>query len=133
MKSFLYHLQLNIDFQNVSFYKNLMEFMGWKVIFETEGGVGYKSNTNGDLWFVEADTNECSDYDAKGVNHISLRVATMSDVDEVKNHLEKNNISMLFNTPKHRPEFTVSENETYYQIMFETPDKILFEVVYIGL
>ncbi len=109
-----------------------MEFMGWNVIFETEGGIGYKCHTNGDLWFVEADKNEFTDYDAKGVNHISLRVSKMSDVDEIKDYLEKNNIEMLFDTPKHRPEFTVSENETYYQIMFESPDKILFEVVYIG-
>ena len=26
----------------------------------------------------------------------------------------------------------MSESETYYQVMFESPDKVLFEVVYTG-
>ncbi|MEX0895389.1 MAG: hypothetical protein WDZ94_00445 [Patescibacteria group bacterium] len=132
MKSHLYHLQLNIDFENLNFYKNFMEFMGWSVIFEMEGVIGYKSHTNGDIWFVEADKNEFSDYDTEGVNHISLRVDTMSNVDEMKNYLEEKGIKMLFNTPLHRPEFTDSDSETYYQIIFESPDKILFEIVYVG-
>ncbi len=110
-----------------------MAFMGWSVIFEDINVLGYKNSVNGDLWFVKADHNELSDYDARGVNHISLRVGTITDVDEVKIYLEKNNVVMLFDTPRHRPEFASQENETYYQIMFESPDKILFEVVYIGL
>jgi hypothetical protein len=32
----------------------------------------------------------------------------------------------------HRPEFSMSTEETYYQVMFESPDRILFEVVYTG-
>lgn len=110
-----------------------MEFMGWSIIFETDEVVGYKSDRNGDLWFVKSDKSTVSDYDAKGVNHISLRVAEMANVDEVKSHLETKNVKMLFDTPKHRPEFTASENEMYYQIMFESPDNILFEIVYIGM
>jgi len=86
-----------------------MEFMGWNVIFETDEVIGYKSDRNGDLWFCKTVKNAASDYDAKGVNHISLRVDTLSDVDEIKNHLEKNNIKMLFDTPKHRPEFAASK------------------------
>jgi hypothetical protein len=38
---------------------------------------------------------------------------------------------MLFETPRHRPEFS-SEDSTYYQIMFESPDRILLEFVYTG-
>lgn len=132
MKSHLYHLQINIDFKNVSFYKSLMEFIGWKVIFEEKNVVGYRSGTSGDVWFVKTGKNKTVDYDAKGVNHISFRVDKITDVDKVKDHLEKNKVKMLFDTPRHRPEFSSSEKETYYQIMFESPDKILFEVVYIG-
>jgi hypothetical protein len=61
-----------------------------------------------------------------------LRVAETKDVDTVKDFLEEKNTRMLFDTPKHRPEFSSQEDETYYQIMFESPDKILWEVVYIG-
>lgn len=109
-----------------------MEFMKWRVIFEEKNVVGYKSGTNGDVWFVKTGKNKTVDYNAKGVNHISFRVDKMTDVDKVKSHLEKDGVKMLFGTPCHRPEFSASEKETYYQIMFESPDKILFEVVYIG-
>ena len=109
-----------------------MEFMGWNIIFEEKNVVGYKSGTNGDVWFVKTGKNKRVDYDAKGVNHISFRVEKMTDVDRVKKHLEKGGTKMLFDTPRHRPEFSSSKEETYYQIMFESPDKILFEVVYIG-
>ena len=118
MNSHFYHIQINIDFQNISFYKSMMEFMGWSVIFEGEDVCGYKSGTNGDLWFVKADHNQTTDYDAKGVNHISLRVEKMADIFEMKKYLEKNGIKTLFDTPRHRPEFASTEDQTYYQIMF---------------
>jgi len=104
MKSYFYHLQINIDFRNVDFYKGLMEIMGWEVIFEDSEVISCKSGTNGDLWFVKADHNQTSDYDAKGINHVSLRVEKISDVDEVKSYLEKNHVEMLFDTPRHRNE-----------------------------
>ncbi len=132
MNSYLYHLQLNINFDNLDFYKGLMEFMGWNVIFEIDTVIGYKNKTNGDLWFVKSENLEHTNYDSIGVNHISLRVDEISNVDEIKNYLETNNTQMLFNTPKHRPEFSHKPDQTYYQIMFESPDKILFEIVYIG-
>ena len=42
-------------------------------------------------------------------------------------------VQPLFDTPRHRPEFRDDPKETYYQVMFESPDKVLFEVVYSGL
>lgn len=132
MKSHLYHLQINIDFQNREFYKGLLEFMGWEMIFENDEVFGYTSASSGDMWFVKANNNQENDYDAKGVNHISLRVSATADVDRVKDFLESDGVKMMFDTPKHRPEFASSESETYYQIMFESPDKVLFEVVYLG-
>ena len=109
-----------------------MEFIGWNTIFEMDDVVGYRSGTNGDLWFVKSESKEIQDHDALGMNHISFRVSTISDVDEIHSFLEKKDIKMLFDTPKHRPEFASSQKETYYQIMFKSPDNILFEVVYIG-
>ena len=38
----------------------------------------------------------------------------------------------LFETPRHRPDFAHGEDTTYYQVMFESPDRILFEIVYTG-
>ncbi|HRN69742.1 MAG TPA: hypothetical protein PLS49_01030 [Candidatus Woesebacteria bacterium] len=132
MKSHFYHLQININYNNISFYKDLMTFMGWNVIFEGEGVVGYTAGGDGSVWFIKNESNEQTNYDNLGVNHISFRVEELKNVDEVMEHVKSKNIQMLFDTPKHRPEFAQSENETYYQIMFESSDKILFEVVYTG-
>jgi hypothetical protein len=132
MKSYLYHLQLNIDFKNFPFYKELMTFLGWIVIFEMEDLAGFKSGQNGDLWFLQSQKPEISDFDNRGVNHISLKVENKSDIDELVNFLKTKNVSPLFDTPRHRSEFASNEKETYYQVMFKTEDNILFEVVYIG-
>ncbi len=132
MKSHLYHLQININPVNLPFYKDLMAFMGWSVIFETEEIAGFTSGGEASLWFLKSQSNNQNNYDGVGVNHISLKVEEMENVDEVMEHLRLKNIEMLFDTPKHRPEFAAGENETYYQIMFESPDKVLFEVVYTG-
>lgn len=132
MNSHLYHLQLNIDFEkNSLFYKEFMEKLGWKIIFEDDGMMGYKSSS-ADVWFIDADIKEEVNYDAKGMNHLAVKVDKQNDVDEITEFLKKYNIQTLFGTPKHRSEFVQKNEETYYQIMFETPDKILIEIVYIG-
>jgi hypothetical protein len=65
------------------------------------------------------------------MNHLGLCVASMADVDAVGTYLEGKGIARLFETPRHRAEFSHGEN-TYYQVMFESPDRVLFEVVYTG-
>lgn len=132
MKSYFYHIQVNISFKNLSFYKDLMSFLGWTIIFEKTDTIGFKSDRNGDLWFVNNSTQETNDYDKKGMNHLSLRVEKQTNVDEVTNFLKERHIQALFGTPRHRPEFTDKSSETYYQVMFNSPDNILFEVVYVG-
>ena len=54
------------------------------------------------------------------------------DVDAVAAWLAERGVIALFETPRHRPDFSQSANDTYYQVMFETPDHILLEVVYTG-
>lgn len=132
MNSYFYHLQLNVDFQNLPFYKDLMSFLGWSIIFEMEKVCGYKSGENGDLWFVQSEKEDISDYDNRGVNHVSIRVEQCSDIDKLVTFLKEKNILPLFHTPRHRPEFSSQESEMYYQVMFKTEDNLLFEVVYIG-
>lgn len=133
MKSHLYHVQINIEYtRHIGFYKNLMEFLGWSIIFEKEDDViGYHSEHNGDVWIANADKAERSDYDAIGVNHVAFRVERVEDVSEAERFLQAQGITVLFETPRHRSEFA-KPGETYYQIIFESPDKIQFEIVYIG-
>ncbi len=133
MNSSFYHIQININFKNASFYKNLFSFLGWTVIHEESDTVGYKSKTSGDIWFYDdGKKKEQSDYDNIGMNHLAIRVETEQDIDHLVTYLKDAKIETLFNTPRHRPEFVSSEEETYYQVMFKSPDNILFEVIYIG-
>ncbi len=131
MKSHLDHLQVNIDYKNVNFYKNLLKFLGWQVILEDKDVVGFKSDSTGTLWFTPLMKKVPHDHDSIGINHIGLWVDSIAAVDKMTEFLKKEKVTVLFDTPRHRPEFS-GENDTYYQVMFHSPDKILFEVVYTG-
>ena len=134
MKSTLSHIQFNIDFRHVEFYKELMKFLGWAEIYNTDGVVGYNDSTDkgASLWFLKSKTNETHGHGKAGMNHIGIHVDNQSDVDEIVKYLQEKQINALYDTPRHRPEFAFVEGHTYYQVMFESPDKILFEVVYTG-
>jgi catechol 2,3-dioxygenase-like lactoylglutathione lyase family enzyme len=106
--------------------------MGWQIIYDADGMLGVTGAGDLSLWFsgqVKAVTN---DYDGPGVNHLALGVASQADVDSAAAYLTERGIELLFETPRHRPEFSQSEDHTYYQIMFETPDRMMLEIVYIG-
>lgn len=132
MQSHLSHIQFNIQPANIPFYKDLLTFMGWQIIYDADGMLGVTGAGDLSLWFsgqVKAVTN---DYDGPGVNHLALGVASQADVDSAAAYLTERGIELLFETPRHRPEFSQSEDHTYYQIMFETPDRMMLEIVYIG-
>ncbi len=131
MQSYLNHVQLNIDYKNIQFYKKLMEFLGWKVIFEDKNITGYTSGKTGSIWFLPKTNDAKNNYDATGVNHIGIGVDSIEPVNDIVDYLADHAVHPLFGTPRYRPEFSGDEN-IYYQIMFESPDKILFEVVCAG-
>ncbi len=84
------------------------------------------------LWFSEPIKPLDNDYDGKGMNHVGISVGAQSDVDSACTFLQERSVPALFGTPRHRPDFS-SEPDTYYQVMFESPDRVLFEIVYTGL
>lgn len=131
MVSCLNHLQVNVDPKNFGFYKDLMAFLGWRTLSDSESVVGFGSGTNGSLWFQKGLKDLATDYDGTGVNHIGISVDSPAAVDLTADYLKKRDIILLFDTPRKRPEFS-DAGELYYQIMFESPDKILFEIVYTG-
>lgn len=131
MKSYLNHLQINIDFENVNFYKELMTFLGWKIIVEDKEIIGFESGVSGSLWFLHRKKNILNHYDGLGVNHIGIGVDSIKPVDQISDFLKQKGINSLFGTPKYRPEFS-GDDRIYYQVMFESPDKVLFEVVCSG-
>ena len=132
METQLYHLQINVRPANLSFYRDLMAFLGWQTLYTDEGMLGVGDANGASLWFVGQVNEVPNDYDGPGLNHIGIRPRTQGDVDAVVGYLKERNVAPLFETPRHRPEFAQSEDQTYYQVMFESPDRVLLEVVYTG-
>jgi len=131
MKSNLGHLQVNIQIKNKAFYKDLFNFLGWSVLYEDENIIGVGCEKGASLWFCAGLKDLKNDYDGIGMNHLGVSVDQQSEVDEAVAYLKAQGVSALFETPRHRSEFS-GEGSTYYQVMFESPDKILFEIVYTG-
>jgi catechol 2,3-dioxygenase-like lactoylglutathione lyase family enzyme len=132
MQSKLAHLQLNVQPDNVAFYKELFTFMGWQVIAESEGFLGLVDTNGTSLWCIGHVKDVSNDYDGPGVNHLGIGVDAQADVDAVSKYLTERGVPLLFETPRHRPDFSGEGEQTYYQVMFETPDRILLEIVYTG-
>jgi catechol 2,3-dioxygenase-like lactoylglutathione lyase family enzyme len=130
MRSTLGHIQINIDPKNLLFYKELLEFLGWSVLYQDEETLGMKGDNEANLWFVDKLKDVKNDYDGIGMNHLAIAVSKQAEVDQAAEYLKSHGIATLFDTPRHRPEFREDPLETYYQVMFESPDRILLEVVY---
>ncbi len=132
MKTSLAHLEIKVDPANNAFYKDLLEFLGWGVLYEGDGTLGLGASNQASLWFVGGANASKNDYDGVGVNHIAIGAESVADVDSAADYLKGKGVAALFATPRHRPEFSSSEKDTYYQVMFESPDRLLFEIVYTG-
>jgi catechol 2,3-dioxygenase-like lactoylglutathione lyase family enzyme len=132
MQTHFAHIQFNVHPENVPFYRDLMAFLGWQTLFESDGMLGVADKSDNSLWFIGQAKAVSNDYDGPGMNHLAIGAASQADVDAVTTYLTERGVALLFETPRHRPEFTESETQTYYQVMFESPDRILLEVVYIG-
>ena len=132
MQTKLGHLVFGINPENVDFYRSFFTFLGWQILYETEGMLGIGDSNGVSLWFGNAIHDVRNDYDGPGLNHVAVNTETQDEVDQAVSWLAQHDIPALFETPRHRPEFSYDENSTYYQVMFETPDHILMEVVYIG-
>lgn len=131
MQTNLSHLQVNINPENTAFYRDLLGFLGWQTLYDGEGMLGAGAANEASLWFVPKMKDASNDYDGPGTNHIAIGAQSQADVDATAAYLSEHNVPLLFETPRHRPEFS-SETNTYYQVMFESPDRVLFEVVYMG-
>jgi catechol 2,3-dioxygenase-like lactoylglutathione lyase family enzyme len=132
MQTKLGHLVFGIDQKNGGFYRELFGFLGWQILYDGEGMVAVADSNGVSLWFGSSTKDVTNDYDGPGLNHFAINTATQAEVDQAALFLAEQGIRHLFETPRHRPDFAHDENSTYYQVMFETPDRILVEIVYIG-
>ncbi len=131
IQSHIGHLVYHIDTKNLAFYKDLLTFLGWSVRYADETGLGMADSNGASLWFGDPIKPVVNDYDGPGLNHLAIAAASVADVDAAVDWLKARGVPALFNTPCHRPEFS-RPGSTYYQVMFETPDRLLLEIVYSG-
>ncbi len=129
MQSQLGHVVYGVAAEHQPFYKDLFEFLGWTVIYDSPEMCGFGDKNHASVWFGRPLKSTVNDYDGFGVNHVGIHTSEIEDVDTAAAFLRKRGIAMLFDTPRHHPEFS-SPTNVYYQIMFESPDRILFEIVY---
>ena len=108
-----------------------MTFLGWSIWYDDPALLGLGDSQNASLWFAAATRPVANDYDGPGANHLGLAVTAQADGDALIDFLKGRGVVTLFETPRHRPDFS-SPGQTYYQVMFESLDHILFEVVYTG-
>ena len=132
ISSHIGHIVFQIYPGNMSFYKDLFSFLGWKLWAEDPDMLGMGNEHGESLWFGGPAKLVSNDYDGPGVNHLGIAVGQQADVNAVVAYLSEHGVAALFETPRHRPEFS-APGKTYYQVMFESPDRILFEVVYSGV
>lgn len=131
MQSKISHIQFNVQAANLPFYKDLLAFAGLQTLYDGEDMLGVGDANETSLWFGTSVRDVVNDYDGPGMNHLALEVPAQSDVDAAVAWLAERGVPALFGTPRHNPEFSSAER-TYYQVMFESPDRILFEIVYMG-
>lgn len=132
IQSTIGHLVLHVHPENMGFYKDLLAFAGWHCLYEDPSMLGMGAGGVQSLWFAPVPKEVPYDYDGIGVNHVALSVPNQGDIDQMVSYMQEHAIQPLFETPRHRPEFSGGPDQTYYQVMFESPDRILFEVVYTG-
>jgi len=132
MQTHLGHIQFNVNQANVPFYKGLMAFLGWQPIYDGPEMIGVAGPHDASLWFMGVAKAVGNDYDGPGMNHLAIGTSSQADVDAAATYLTGQGVTLLFETPRHRPEFSQTDGHTYYQVMFESPDHILLEVVYTG-
>jgi catechol 2,3-dioxygenase-like lactoylglutathione lyase family enzyme len=132
LKTTLSHLQVNVTPGNFSFYRDLAALLGWQTLYEDDNMLGAGATNGASVWFISGANDAPNDYDGPGMNHIGVGAESQADVDRVVAWLRERGIEPLFETPRHRPDFASAPDQTYYQVMFESPDRVLFEVVYTG-
>jgi catechol 2,3-dioxygenase-like lactoylglutathione lyase family enzyme len=133
IQSTMGHIVVNVNPENFAFYRDLFGFLGWAKWADDPSTLGFGDKHGASVWFGAPIKPVSNDYDGTGMNHLALGVPNQADVDLVVTYLQEHGVPALFETPRHRPDFCSDPATTYYQVMFESPDRILLEVVYLGL
>jgi catechol 2,3-dioxygenase-like lactoylglutathione lyase family enzyme len=109
------------------FYKALFGGLDFKVIMETEDGMGF-SNQNFQVWVGELRESRVKREAPTGdefvvADHLAILVQDKGTVDAIEREMKKNGFKALFPCEEH-PEFEPG----YYAVSFCDPDNYVIEI-----
>lgn len=132
MKASLQHIQVNVsDEAGLKWYKELLKYMGWKVIMEEKEFAGFTNGGVGsDIWvnLVEKKyLKKTFHRKAAGLNHLAFYVATKKGVEKFcEEFVKAKKLPTLYGSPKAMTEY----GPKYFAVYFEGPDRVKIEVMY---
>jgi catechol 2,3-dioxygenase-like lactoylglutathione lyase family enzyme len=122
---------VGIEVSNLSnskkFYNALLEGLGFKVIMDTEDGVGF-SNQNFSVWVSELREPRVRREAPTGeefvvADHLAIFVQDKKAVYDIEREMRKNGFKALFPCEEH-PQFEPG----YYAVSFCDPDNYVIEI-----
>ncbi len=132
MKTFLYHVQINVGdaATAIPFYRALFRYLEYKVIADAHDVLGVSNGTT-DFWMI-ATPNERRGHGFHrkntGINHVCFGVPARGDVDRfVAEFMKPRGIATLYDSPREYPEYRPG----YYAVFFEDPDRLKIEIAHV--
>ncbi len=121
------HIVLSVKDLNKSkiFYKNILPFLGLKLIQESEKSLYYVGARTGVLIQESVNKKLLYSQDNIGLHHFCFRAKSKKDVYLLSDHLIKNNIRII------RGPLDGPWVNGYFYILFEDPDGIRIELNFI--
>ncbi len=126
MKASFDHVKINVSDPN--FYKDLLNYFGFRIVKEYAGGFGATDGKIDGVWVFRTPKKYTRkiNFQTTGLNHLAFNVESKEEVDKFyKDYLVTRKIPVL-HEPKEYPQYVSG----YYAVFFEDPDHIKLEVVY---
>ncbi len=120
-------IEVSILKNSKKFYKTLLGGLGFKIIMDTEDGVGF-SNQNFQVWVGELQEPRVKRKTPTGeefvvADHLAIFVQDKQAVDAIEREMTKNGFRALFPCEEH-PQFEPG----YYAVSFCDPDNYVIEI-----
>jgi catechol 2,3-dioxygenase-like lactoylglutathione lyase family enzyme len=132
MKTFLYHVQINVGDAAVStpFYRALFGYLEYTTVVEANDVLGVSNGTT-DFWMIATPRDRrAAGFHRKnaGINHLCFGVRDRNEVDRfVAEFMQPRGIAALYNSPREYPEYRPG----YYAVFFEDPDRLKIEIAHV--
>lgn len=129
MTGLIHHIELYVSDlkKSTDFWSKLLEKLNYTVYQKWSSGISFiKANTyivlvQTQSKYIDIPYHRC----ATGLNHIAFWVEDKVLIDQIKNYLEKKNVTILYGD-----KYPENCSDNYYALYFEDPDRIKVELVY---